>query len=325
MNDTHHDIRDSGGQDRLALLQTFLRVAESGSFSAAAQQLGTTQPTVSRRVQMLESLLGARLVERSTRGLRLTEEGHRALVQAQSLVDRWDALADDLSEDTRQLSGVLRLHVPHAFGQNQLVEPMAALMKQHPGLSIEWTLQDQLPDFSREAVDCSLTVGHVEQPDLIAVQVAEVPRVLVAAPALAAQLPDDIGTRPPEEIVDTLRAQPWLALSTYYRDEIQLRAIGYGQSLNVPIRCRMGTNSLFALISAARHGLGLAAVSHWAVIDDLAQGRLVRLLPQWCATPLPVSLVYPSRQHQPARLRAFVALMRETVPRIFGMREVSRS
>ena len=324
MSDPSPDTRDAGGQDRLALLQTFLRVAEAGSFSAAAQQLGTTQPTVSRRVQMLESALGARLLERSTRGLRLTEEGQRALEQAQSLLDGWDALAEDMGEDHRQLSGVLRLYVPHAFGQSQLVEPLALLMAQHPRLTVEWTLQDQLPDFSRDAVDCSITVGHIEQPDLIAVQLAEVPRVLVAAPELAAQLPDDLGTRSSEEIIDTLHAQPWLALSTFYRDDIELRAIGFGGLLNVPIRCRLGTNSLFALIAAARRGLGLAAVSHWAALDDLAQGRLVRVLPQWCATPLPVSLVYPSRRHQPARLRAFVSLMRETVPRVFGMREVSR-
>jgi DNA-binding transcriptional LysR family regulator len=240
------------------------------------------------------------------------------------LVDRWDALAEDLGEGAQQLGGVLRLRVPHAFGQSQLIEPIASLMKQHPRLCVEWVLQDQLPDFSREAVDCSLVVGHVEQPDLIAVPLAEVPRVVVAAPDMAAQVPAALGGRPHGEIADVLSSLPWLALSTFYREEIQLHAIDSGQVLAVPIRCRMGTDSLFALIEAARHGLGLAAVSHWAVIDDLAQGRLVRLLPQWCATPLPVALVYPSRQHQPARLRAFVSLMREAVPRIPGMREITR-
>lgn len=219
MNET---TRDSG-QDRLALLQTFLRVAEAGSFSAAAQQLATTQPTVSRRVQMLESLLGARLVERSTRGLRLTEEGERCAAQAQDLIDGWQSLAEEL-DGGDELAGTLRLRVPHAFGQSQLIDPLAAFLTRHPRVSVEWMLQDQLPDFSRENVDCSLLVGEISQPNLIATQLAEVPRVLVAAPALAKKLPKGLDRKSPEEIAALLGAQPWLALLAFYRDGIDLTA-----------------------------------------------------------------------------------------------------
>lgn len=316
MNDTSRD----GGLDRIALLQTFLRVVDAGSFSAAALQLGTTQPTVSRRLQQLETLLGARLVERSTRGLRLTEEGHRCLAQAQELVERWQMLADDLGEEGAPVVGTLRLRVPHAFGQRQLVEPLATFLARHPGVDVEWTLQDQLPDFSREAVDCSLVVGHVDQPQLIAVQLAEVPRVLVAAPALAARLPADLGRRPAAAVVEALEALPWLALTTFYRDGLRLRPQAGGDPIDIAIRPRVGTDSLFALIETARRGLGLALVSQWAVIDELASGVLVRVLPDWCAPALPISVVYPSRRLQPARLRAFVALMREVVPEMPGMR-----
>jgi len=319
MNDP---IRDLGGQDRISLLQTFLQVAEAGSFSAAAQQLGTTQPTVSRRLQMLESLLGARLVERSTRGLRLTEEGRRCVAQARVLIDGWNSLSEDMGEDNQPLTGRLRVRVPHAFGQFQLMEVLAGFMKKHPGLSVEWMLQDELPDFSREAVDCSVVVGHVERPELIMVPLAEVPRVLVAAPELAERLPQGLQERAPADIIDALQALPWLALTTFYREEVQLRPQQGGEVLTIPLDFRFGTDSLFALVEAARQGLGLAAVSHWAVLKDLAEGRLVRVLPQWCAMPLPFSLVFPSRRHQPARLRAFAALMREVVPAIAGMRAV---
>lgn len=317
------DLVRDGGQDRLALLQTFLRVAEAGSFSAAALQLATTQPTVSRRVQMLESLLGARLVERSTRGLRLTEEGERCAAQAQELIDGWQTLAEEL-DGGEELSGTLRLRVPHAFGQSQLIEPLAAFLKRHPRVSVEWMLQDQLPDFSRENVDCSLLVGEISQPNLIATQLAEVPRVLVAAPSLAKRLPKGLDRKTPEEIAALLGAQPWLALLAFYRDGIDLRAATGDASLHIGFRPRLGTDSLFALIESARRGLGLALVSQWAVIDDLAQGRLVRLLPDWCATPLPISLVYPSRRLQPARLRAFQQVMREVIPTLPGMRELRR-
>jgi len=319
MNDM---LRDSG-QDRLALLQTFLRVAEAGSFSAAALQLDTTQPTVSRRVQQLESLLGARLVERSTRGLRLTEEGERCAAQAQELLDGWSSLAEEL-EGGEELSGTLRLRVPHAFGQSQLIEPLAAFLTKHPRVSVEWMLQDQLPDFSRENVDCSLLVGEISQPNLIATQLAEVPRVLVAAPALVKKLPKGLDKRPPEEIATLLGAMPWLALLAFYRDGVDLQGSTGEGGLHIAFRPRLGTDSLFALIESARRGLGLALVSQWAVMDDIAEGRLVRLLPAWCAAPLPISLVYPSRRLQPARLRAFLQVMREVIPTMRGMREVRR-
>lgn len=319
MNDT---VRD-GGQDRLALLQTFLRVAEAGSFSAAALQLATTQPTVSRRVQMLESLLGARLVERSTRGLRLTEEGERCAAQAQELIDGWQSMAEEL-DDGGELSGTLRLRVPHAFGQSQLIEPLAAFMTRHPRVAVEWMLQDQVPDFSRENVDCSLLVGEIHQPQLIATQLAEVPRVLVAAPSLAKKLPKGLDRKSPEEIAALLGASPWLALLAFYRDGIDLVGATSDQRMHIAFRPRLGTDSLFALVESARRGLGLALVSQWAVIDDLAEGRLVRLLPEWCATPLPISLVYPSRRLQPARLRAFLQVMRDVIPTMRGMRETRR-
>ncbi|HEY1399264.1 LysR family transcriptional regulator [Roseateles sp.] len=319
MNDANRD----SGQDRLALLQTFLRVAEAGSFSAAALQLATTQPTVSRRVQMLESLLGARLVERSTRGLRLTEEGERCAAQAQDLIDGWQSLAEEL-EGGEELSGTLRLRVPHAFGQSQLIEPLAAFLTKHPRVSVEWMLQDQLPDFSRENVDCSLLVGEISQPNLIATQLAEIPRVLVATPQLAKKLPKGLGKKPPEEIAELLGAQPWLALLAFYRDGVDLRAADGEERMHVAFRPRLGTDSLFALIESARRGLGFALVSQWAVFDDMAEGRLVRVLPEWCATPLPISLVYPSRRLQPARLRAFQQVMREVIPTMRGMREVRR-
>ncbi|UXH77593.1 LysR family transcriptional regulator [Roseateles amylovorans] len=358
-----NDLLRDGGQDRFALLQTFLRVAEAGSFSAAAVQLGTTQPTVSRRVQMLEALLGARLVERSTRGLRLTEEGERCAAQARDLLDRWESLAEDVGDKGESLSGTLRLRVPHAFGQSQLMDPLTTFMRRHPRVTVEWSLQDQVPDFSREAVDCSLVVGHVDQPNLVAVQLAEVPRVLVASPEIAAALPEGFTarveepapaaaparalarvtsrrpagglrgtTRSPavasapsaEAVVAALRAAPWLALTTFYRDEIELRPQAGGESVCVPIHPRFGTDSLFALIEATRRGLGMALISQWAVMEDQSQGRLVRVLPNWCATPLPISLVYPSRRLQPARLRAFVALMRQVVPTMPGMRQARR-
>jgi DNA-binding transcriptional LysR family regulator len=306
--------RDSGGQDRIALLQTFVRVAQARSFSAAAQQLGLTQPTVSRRVQVLEAQLGVRLVQRSTRGLRLTEEGARCLALADGLVDRWQQLEEALGLGEALPGGRLRIRVPHAFGQAALVDVLAGFLEAHPGVTAEWMLDDTLPDFSREDVDCAILVGAVSHPNLVAQVLGQVARIVVAAPTLIERLGGELGAEP-----QAWATAPWLSLNTFYTDEVLLHRRSDGVEQRLQIQPRMGTNSLFALGRAARQGLGLAVMSRWTVLEDLAAGRLQQVLPQWEATPLPVSIVYPSRRLQPARLRAFVALMREALPRLEGI------
>ncbi|WBV43438.1 LysR family transcriptional regulator [Pseudoroseomonas cervicalis] len=299
----------AGGADRIELLRSFLRIVEAGSLSAAAAQLGTTQPTISRRLQQLERLLGLRLLRRSTHGLALTEDGERCLAHAREVLDGWSVLEETLRGSREGASGLLRVQAPHAFGQDQLIAPLAEFLAAHPEVSVEWRLQDRMPDFIADGIDCAIRVGWVEEPSVVAVRLADVPRIVVAAPGLWGDGP------PPED--EALRDLPWLALTTYYRDEVTLTR--EGAALRFPIRPRLGTDSLHALRAAALAGLGAAIVSAWAVAEDLRLGRLVQLAPDWRAAPLPVSLVYPAGRLQPARLRHFIALMRERMPGLTGL------
>ncbi len=298
-----------GGADRIALLRTFLHIVESGSLSAAALRLGTSQPTISRRLQLLERLLGLRLLRRSTHGLALTEDGERCLAHAREVLDGWSLLEETLRGAREGASGLLRVQAPHAFGQDQLIAPLAEYLAAHPGVSVEWRLQDRMPDFIADGIDCAIRVGWVEEPAVVAVRLADVPRIVVAAPGLWGDGPPPQGA--------ALRDLPWLALTTYYREEVTLSR--GGEELRFPIRPRLGTDSLHALRAAALAGLGAAIVSAWAVAEDLRQGRLVQLAPDWRAAPLPVSLVYPAGRLQPARLRHFIALMRERMPGLTGL------
>lgn len=301
----------SGGSDRLALMQTFVRIVEAGSLSAAAEQLGTTQPTVSRRLQALERALGLRLLQRSTHEMTLTADGERCLGHARALLASWAGLEEDMQEAHVAPQGTLRVLVPHAFGQDQLVRPLAAFLQRYPGLSVEWLLQDRWPDFASENLDCAVHVGPVSAPGVVARHVAEVPRIVVAAPAVAAGLPATAD-------VDGLGALPWLALRTYYRDEVALAGPG-GAQCTFPIRPRMSTDSLHALRTATLAGLGAAVMSAWLVSEDVAAGRLVHLMPQWRAPSLPVYLVYPQARFYPARLRLFLEAMRDAMPDVTGM------
>lgn len=299
------------GSDRIALLETFIRIVDSGSLSAAAAQLGSTQPTISRRLQQLERLLGVRLLQRSTHRMKLTEDGARCYERAKDLLDGWQMLESDVRGADDQPSGHLRVVAPHAFGQQQLIGPLADYLRRYPRMTVEWLLHDRMPDFIAEGIDCAIRVGEIGDPSVIALRLAEVPRIAVAAPALLAGRP--VPSHPSE-----LAELPWLALRTFYRDEVTLTHAGTGEIARFPIRPRLSTDGLQAVRNAAIEGLGAAIGSHWAMVGDLAAGRLVHLAPDWQAAALPVNLVYPPARFQPARLRRFIEVMRRAVPIAFG-------
>lgn len=292
--------------DRLQLMDTFVRIVEAGSLSAAAAQLGTTQPTVSRRLQALESSLGVRLIQRSTHQMRLTVDGERCFVRAKVLLADWAAFEADLRGAQAEPEGLLRVAVPHAFGQERFVRPLAEFLRENPRVSVEWLLQDEVKDFIAAGIDCAIQVGAPTDPALVAIKLSEVPRIVVAAPSV-------IGTGALPAHADELAALPWLALRTYYRNEVALTHAQTGETRRIAIRPRVSTDSLYALRNAALLGLGACVGSAWLVADDIAQGRLLRLTPQWQAAPLPIHIAYPYAAFYPSRLLRFVALMRAAI------------
>lgn len=298
--------------DRLELMRTFIRIIEAGSLSAAAVQLGTTQATVSRRLQSLEALLGVKLIMRSTHAMKLTDDGERCYQHARQLVDNWLALEDDLQIVDDNPVGVLRVRAPHAFGQQQLLTPLVDFLQRYPQLAVEWMLNDKNIDFISENIDCAIRVGAEVDPATVSVLLAEVPRSLVISPELLETV---------ESVSDpmALSALPWVAISTFYQHEVTLRHQVNRESITIPIVPRLSTDSVYVARNTALAGLGAALISSWTVEEDIAQGRLIELLPEWRAAALPVHLVYPWARYYPARLRKFLDLMRDVMPKISGM------
>ena len=295
-------------------MRTFIRIVESGSLSGAARQLDTTQATVSRRLQSLETLLGVRLLLRTTHAMKLTDDGERCYHHARRVIDSWLALEDEVGQAEDEPVGILRVRAPHAFGQEQLLPPLMQFLTRYPQLSIEWKLNDRSVDFLSDDIDCAIRVGAEVDPATVSVLLAEVPRSVVASPALLAQF-----TAPAHP--DDLSALPWVALSTFYHQHIELFKRGEKEPTRVAISPRLSTDSLYVARNTALMGLGIAAVSSWTVEEDIREGRLVHLLPDWQPAPLPVHLVYPWSRYYPARLRRFLEMMREIMPQMAGMRK----
>lgn len=299
------------GIDRIELMQTFIRIVEAGSLSGAAARLGTSQPTISRRLQTLERLLGLKLLQRTTHIMKLTDDGERCYSHAKELVASWNAMEDDLRGATDEPRGLLRVLVPHAFGQDQLIKPLKDYLYRYPKMSVEWTLNDRRPDFIAEGIDCAIQVGAVTDPSVVAILLAEVPRIVVAAPELLSNKP--LPTHP-EQLLDF----HWIALNSFYRNEVVLSHKTNGEIQRFSIEPQLSTDSLYALRNAALAGLGAGIASTWVISDDLAQGRLVHLAPDWHGLPLPIYLVYPHASFYPARLRAFLDIMRQAMPSLAG-------
>lgn len=304
----------TGTVDRLQLMETFVRIVEAGSLSAAAAQLGATQPTVSRRLQALEQSLGVRLLQRSTHVMRLTVDGERCFERAKELLANWASFEADLRGAQEEPEGRLRIAAPHAFGQEKFVGPLASFVRRYPRVTVEWLLQDEVRDFIATGIDCAIQAGEPTDPSVVAIKIAEVPRIVVASPSV-------LDGAPPPEHAAELAALPWLALRTYYRNEVRLTHERTGETVRFPIRPRISTDNLYALRSATLLGLGLGIGigSAWMLTDAIESGRLIHLAPRWRAAPLPLYLTYPHAQFYPSRLVRFVEMMREAVPAIVGL------
>jgi DNA-binding transcriptional LysR family regulator len=297
--------------DRMMLVETFVRIVDAGNLSAAARLLGTTQPTISRRLKSLERSLGVRLLQRSTHAMKLTEDGARCYARAKELIEGWQAFESEIRGVADEPTGTLRVVMPHAFGQQQLIAPLVTYLQDYPRVNVDWLLHDRMPDFIAEGIDCAIRVGEIRDESVVAVRLGEVPRIVVASPVVleGVELPAQ-----PEE----LARLPWIALRTFYLDEVALTHRATGETVRFPIRPRLSTDSLHALRNAALLGAGAAISSTWLVQEDIAAGRLIQLMPEWQAAPLPIYLVYPAARFYPAKLRRFMESMRTAVPKAMG-------
>ena len=296
--------------DRLTLLETFARIAERGSISAAARDLGLSQASASRQLKDLEDRFGAQLIRRTTHSLSLTSAGQDLLRDARELTASWEALEDKHGGADQDVKGALNVVAPVALGQLHLADIALRFQLAHRGVSIGWHLNDELIRFAEIGCDCWIKVGPVPDDTLIVRELGRVERLIVAAPNLAGS---GQFTSP-----DQISSLPCAALQPFEGGNIALSGTSGDTFVIRPGVC-LSTNNIFALHRAALMGVGFAVLPRWFVEEDLETGRLIDILPDWRATTLTVNAAFLPSRYQPKRLLQFLEHLAEEFGEIPGI------
>ncbi|MEM8696458.1 MAG: LysR family transcriptional regulator [Pseudomonadota bacterium] len=283
--------------DRLTLLATFARIADRGSISAAARDLGLSQASASRRLTSLEDRIGVQLIARTTHELSLTAAGRDCLADARRLLGDWEALTERFAGERDALRGPIRIVAPIALGQDRLADAAFDFQKSHPNVVIDWLLQDGDIRMADIGADIWIKVGDVPDDRLIVRPLTTVERILVGIPALA-------GDRAIGKPAD-LAPLPCAALAPFEGGDIPLKG-PRGRRAKLDARVSFASNNIFAVRRAALRGIGYAVMPRWFVADDLDSGNLAELLPGWRAPALTVNAAFPPTHRQTFRVRRFM-------------------
>jgi len=280
--------------DRFQALQLFVRVAHMGSFSAAARELGVSQPSASRTVAALERELGAALLVRTTRAVTLTEAGRDYLARIEPILAALDE-ADQAARGDGDLRGLLRIGVGSSFAVREVAPRLGAFLAPHRHLKIHLAVSDARQDLLAEGVDVALRLGDLPSSTLIARRLGEAPRLVVAAPTYLAKAPPL--TAPGDLAAHAVILGPGGAGALTFE-----RA---GARASVRIDGPLSTGANEAAVAAAVAGLGLTVTSLWGCRAELERGQLVRVLADWSAGVVVAHAVFPATTVPKPSARAF--------------------
>lgn len=258
---------------QLALMQTFVCVAERQSFARAAQDLAMTPSSVSRQIKALESQLGLSLINRTTRSMSLTAAGQQFYLECRAGFDQLSRAQQRLCDSRSQPRGSLKLSLPVAFGRSHVLPHLGAFLQAFPDITLDLTMTDRYVDLVAEGMDLAIRVGHLDDSTLIAKKLLPNRRILVAAPAYlqchpALQQPED------------LNQHACLILSLNRDGEVWRLQSSTGVRSIKP-RGRVRADNGEAIRQCAMDGQGVAFLSAVMVADALKSGRLQQVLPQW--------------------------------------------
>lgn len=286
--------------DLLVALKTYRMVAENRSFTATAQALGIGHTAVTRQIAALEAHFGVQLLQRSTRRLRVTEDGVRLDEHAAKVLAAAEAMEAALGSARTEASGLVRLGVSVGLGL-YLAPRLPGLLAAHPQLRVELVMRDRLGDMISEQLDLMVQIGEVREMSLMARQIGKARRVLVATSGYLES--HGIPATP-----DDLRRHACLLHGGYHPESVwELQ--GPDGAVRAAVDGPLVMNDTEAVHRAVLAGHGIAILAEPLVRDDLASGQLVRVLPDHATACEPIQLLYRSRRNLPPRMRVMIELL----------------
>ncbi|WP_284947183.1 LysR family transcriptional regulator [Acidisoma cladoniae] len=289
--------------DLLAAFRCFVRVAETGSFSAVAREVGSTQPAISRQIAALEAHFDVRLIQRTTRSLTFTQDGQDLLAHARRVLETVEETEEILGKRRASPSGTVRIASSTAMARMHIIPRLPRLLQRYPQLEIEASISEQAQDLVAENLDLAIRAGAIADSSLVARQLGSTGRaVLVGTDYIEKhgepQTPADLASH--ECIVYTGGFGPQRALSNVWEFG------GAEGTTSVEVHGRFRSDSIEGISDAVRAGLGISRLPIWMFTDDIAAGRLKAILTDWQPPRVPIHAVYPSRRHLAPRVRAVI-------------------
>ena len=280
--------------------ELFAEVVDAGSLSAAGRRLNISPAMVSKRLAALEARLGTRLIHRTTRRLSLTDAGDRFHIDVVAILAAAREAESRVSGQEREMAGSLRVSAPTSFGRLYVAPFLSAFLDAHPRLTVELDLSDGFSDLISERIDVAIRITGAIPPSLVAHRLGDSPRVLCAAPSylLAHGKPSRVAQLTDHHLLAAVGQLPW-------------RLEGPAGVITVDRISRVRTNSSEVVRELTLAGAGVALRSLWDVDHDIAQGRLVRLLPDYAgSSDAGIHAVYPRAPLVPASVTAFVEYLK---------------
>jgi DNA-binding transcriptional LysR family regulator len=287
--------------DQLSAMRAFARVVETGNFTRAATTLSMPKATVTTLIQSLEAHLHTKLLNRTTRRVMVTTDGALYYERAVQILSEIDELDGSVSSSQGLPSGRLRVEMAGAFAEQLVIPALHDFHARYPDIHIDLGVGDRLVDYLAENVDCALRAGMPSDQSLIARRVAEINLVTCATPDYIAkfgipQRPEDLETG--HHAVSYFRAQTGRTIPFEFKRG--------NEDLEIAPRYILSVNDSRSYVSAALNGLGVVQAPTFMIRDALADGRLIRVLPEWQRSALPLHIVYPPNRHLSNKVRVFV-------------------
>ena len=295
------------GMETLQNMALFVRVAQTGSFSAAGRAVGLSAASISRHINAIEQALGVRLIERTSRRHALTEAGHLYLEKAARICDLANELADQVSELQTRPRGLLHVQTRVAVGATYLAPVIPAFLTRYPDITLKMSLNEDNRDLIENKIDVGIRLGNLDEPLLMCRKIsAGGERILFASPAYLSRRPE---IRQPEDLRHH-NCLTWPLDGRFEQGEACWQFRNASGTRELRVSGNLQVNNTAALHQAALAGVGIALQPIWCVEDDIACGRLVRILPEFEVTPTTfdhhIYAVYRKAPYLPPKIRVFI-------------------